>query len=544
MASDMNRRKFLGTTAAAAAAFTIVPRHVLGGPGFIPPSDKITVAHVGFGTEAIREVGNLLENPAVQLTAVCDVEKDGVNYLEWGKGQIRDTIRRYLEEPNWREGKDWVPGGRDVGKEVIEKYYAKKRGSDNFKGVNTYVDFREMLEKEKDLDGVKVMTPDHMHATVSLAVMKKGKHVMVHKPLANRITEGRMIIEAARQSKVVTHFMPANTGVAHQQVQGWIKEGAIGTLREIHNWSMRPVWPQYANLPTDKLPIPKDFNWELWLGPVPDRPYHPWYTHTTFRGWYDFGGGAIPDMGIYSLWPIFQLYNLDPPYAVETTPGTVCQVVDKDVCARIQNDWSFPFSSSARMRFPAKGDRAALDLFWYDGGVRPATPEELTVDGRELFAEGMLYVGDKGKILAGFNSDSARIIPESKFTEFRTARNIPAPAPLERPSGPPGFGGSAGAAGGNRGGSAAAAQRPANQPGRSNDATAWVEAVKGGPRPYGDFLLAGPITEAFNLVAISYRLGGKRLLWDTAAMKITNIEEANKYLTREYRKGWEMGPAV
>jgi hypothetical protein len=541
MAPDMNRREFLGSTAAAAAAFTIVPRHVLGGSGFIPPSDKITVAHVGFGTEAIREVGNLLENPSVQLTAVCDVEKDGVNYLEWGKGQVRDAIRRYLDEPTWREGKDWVPGGRDVGKELIEKYYAKKRASESFKGVNTYIDFREMFEKEKDLDGVKVMTPDHMHAVVSLAAMKKGKHVMVHKPLANRVAEGRLIIEAARQSKVVTHFMPSSTGVAHKQVQDWIKEGAIGTLREIHNWSSRPVWPQYTKLPTDKPPIPRDFNWELWLGPVPDRPYHPWYTHTTFRGWYDFGGGALPDMGIYSMWPLFQLYNLDPPYAVETTPGTVCEVVDGNVCAKIQNDYSYPLSSVARMRFAAKGDRAALDLFWYDGGVRPESPEELLADGRELFPEGMLYVGDKGKILAGFGSDGARIIPESKFTEFRTARNITAPPPLQAPIGP---GAGARGTGGPGGGRGAARGPMPYQPGRSNDATAWVDAVKGGPKPYGDFLLAGPITEAFNLVAISYRLGGKRLLWDTAGMKITNLPEANKYLAREYRKGWEMGPAV
>ena len=147
MKPDLNRRKFLGS-AAGAAAFTIVPRHVLGGPNYVAPSDKITLAHVGFGTEAIREVGSLLENPSVQLTAVCDVEKDGRNYLEWTENGVRDFVRRLLDEPNWRAGKDWVPGGRDVGKEIIETYYSKKRASDKFRGVNTYVDFRELLEKE------------------------------------------------------------------------------------------------------------------------------------------------------------------------------------------------------------------------------------------------------------------------------------------------------------------------------------------------------------------------------------------------------------
>jgi hypothetical protein len=531
MVPDMNRRAFLG----AAAAFTIVPRHVLGGPGYIAPSDKITLAHVGFGTQAIREVGGLLDDPNLQLTAVCDVEKDGVNYLEWGKNQVRESIRRLIDEPAWREGKEWTPGGRDVGKEVIETYYNKKRGSD-FRGVNTYVDFREMLEKEKDLDGVKVMTPDHMHSIVSIAAMRKGKHVMVHKPLANRVSEGRLIIEVARQTKVKTHFLPSSESPMVRIVADWISQGAIGTLREIHNWSSRPVWPQYANLPTDRPPIPKDFNWELWLGPVPDRPYHPWYTHTTFRGWYDFGGGSLPDMGIYSNWPIFQTFGLDAAYCIETTPSTVCQVVESNVCQKIENTWSYPFASTARMRFAAKGSRPTLDLFWYDGGMKPPTPEELASEGRVLNTEGMMFVGDKGKILAGFRCESPRIIPESKMTEFRQGRNIAAPPPLDEPT--------ARGMGRGAGGGAASSRAGANRTPQAPRQNAWVDAIRNGASSYGDFLLAGPITDTFNLVAISYRLGGKQLLWDAAAGKITNIPEANQYLTREYRNGWEEGPTA
>jgi hypothetical protein len=522
MHKDVDRRAFLGSAAATAAAFTIVPRHVLG-QGYVAPSDKITLAHVGFGTEAIRELASLLEHPAVQLTAVCDVEKDGVNYLEWAPYGIRDTIRRLLDEPNWRQGKDWVPGGREVGKEIIETYYAKKRAAEKFSGVNTYVDFREMLEKEKDLDGVKVMTPDHLHAVVAIAAMNRGKHVMVAKPLANRLLEGRLVVETARRTKVKTHFMPASISLGLQTAVGWVRDGAIGPLREIHNWSTRPVWPQYLTLPKDRPPIPKDFDWTLWLGPVPDRPYHPWYTHTTFRGWYDFGGGAIADMGIYSNWSVFQTFDLDAPYCVETTPSTACQVVEPGVCRKIVNDYAYPLACTARLRFREKGERPALDLFWYDGGIRPATPDELLSDDRALPDEGMLLVGEKGKILAGFECDNPRIIPESKFTEFRKSRSIVATPILKDP---------------NSGNTGRQDRNPKGALGRSNDARPWVQAVLGGPASFGDILLAQAITEALNLVAISCRMGGQRLIWDSAAARITNSDEANRYLGREYRTGW------
>jgi len=534
MKNEINRREFLGTAAAAATAFTIVPRAVLG-QGHVPPSDKITLAHVGFGTEAIREVASLLENPYVQLTAVCDVDKLGRNYLEWYPGSLRDGIRLMLEDPNWGNGMDWVPGGRDMGKEIIETYYAKKRAADKFSGVNTYVDFREMLEKEKDLDGVKVMTPDHLHGIVAVAAMNKGKHVMVAKPLSNRLAEARLVIETARRTKVVTHFMPANHNLGFRAAMQWVQQGAIGQLQEIHNWTSRPVWPQYLKMPTDRPPIPEGFDWTLWQGPVPDRPYHPWFTHTTFRGWYDFGGGAINDMGIYSNWTIFKDLALDAPYMVETSIASACEVVPHHSVATIRNDYSFPLAGNARMRFRAKADRPAIDIYWYDGGMKPPTPEELLAEDRSLPTEGMLLVGDKGKIMAGFEGDSPRVIPESKFTEFRKSLKInalpvpnpgDAPPPMRMQNGKPPL----------------AMYRPemrGSGPARSNDSRPWVDAVRNGSTTYGDFQLAGPISEAFNLVAISYRMGGKRLIWDAAAGKITNNEAANQHLGREYREGWK-----
>ena len=381
----LSRRQLMltGGAAAAAAAFTIVPRHVLGGAGFVAPSEKITLACIGFGTQAIREIGGILASPDVQVVAVCDVEKDGVNYLEWGKNEIRNGIRRLIGNPTWREGSNHVPGGRDVGKEVVETYYAKQRGKEHYKGCATYVDFRELLDKEKDVTAVKVMTPDHTHATISIAALKKGMNVIVHKPLANRLLEARAVIETARSKKIATHFMPASEGAGQKQAVDMIKNGAIGTLREIHNWSMRPMWPQFPTLPTDTPPVPAGFDWTLWLGPSLDRPYHPNYTHTNFRGWYEFGGGSIADMGHYSLWPLFQLLDLESPISVESTPSHVCTVSD-DICQRIKNDYSFPAACTIRMRFAPKGERAALDIFWYDGGIKPPVPEELMAENQEF----------------------------------------------------------------------------------------------------------------------------------------------------------------
>src|SRR6266571_2001324 len=230
----LSRRQFMLSGGVAATAFTIVPRHVLGGAGVVPPSEKITLACIGFGTQAIREIGPILASPEVQVVAVCDVEKDGINYLEWGKNQIRNEIRRLLENPKWREGSDHVPGGREVGREIVETYYAKRRGKERYNGCATYADFRELLENEKDVTAVKVMTPDHTHAVISIAALKKGMNVVVHKPLANRLLEARAVIETARSKKIATHFLPASEGAGQKQAVDMIKNGAIGTLREIH----------------------------------------------------------------------------------------------------------------------------------------------------------------------------------------------------------------------------------------------------------------------------------------------------------------------
>jgi len=509
MATDMNRRNFLGRAATSAAALTLASRQVLGGAGTVPPSERINVALIGCGTQGLRELLDMLAMPEIQVVAVCDPNKDSDNYVDWSKDGLRRAIAEGLGRPQWREGMVGIPGGREVAREVVELYYASKTASGQFKGCTSYADFRDLLEREKGLDAVRIMTPDHLHATIAIAAMKKGRHVVMHKPLANRVQEARWVIETARFTKVATHFLPANAGEQVLVAARWIKEGAIGRLREVHNWSNRPVWPQYPTIPTDRPPVPRDFDWDLWLGPSVSRPYHPHYTHAVFRGWYEFGGGPIADMGHYSLWSVFREFDLDDPVWVESTPSHVCSIADH-VSTRIQNDYSFPVASTIRFRFAAKGDRPGLDLFWYDGGMKPPTPEELEGENPELPAEGMMFVGDKGKILAGFLCENPRIIPEQRSREFEAAKATASPSPQER--------------GRSRAGRNAA----------------WVQAFKGGEPTDGNFLLAGPISEAFNLGAVSLRLGGKRLVWDAAAMRITNLPEANKYLVREYRKGWEL----
>ncbi|MCW5981933.1 MAG: Gfo/Idh/MocA family oxidoreductase [Bryobacteraceae bacterium] len=504
MNTDQGRRKFMGT-AAGAAAFAIVPRHVLGGPGVVSPSDKITLAYIGVGTQGLRELPSLLALDDIQVVSVCDPSKYAVEYRDWSKDGLLNGMRKALGKPDWRADLDGViPGGRDVGKDYVEAFYAAKRSDGKFKGCSSYADFRELLDKEKDLNAVKIMTPDHLHGVVSIAAIKKGKHVIMHKPIANRLKEARAVIQTARETGVATHFSPWDSNGSMEQVMAWIRQGAIGALREVHNWSNRPVWPQYAELPADKPPVPEGFDWDLWLGPEADRPYHPNYTHMVFRGWYDFGGGSMADMGQYSLWTVFNALDLGAPESVEPMMTHHC-IFNGGVAARVKNDFSFPDACAVRFRFPARGARKALDLVWHDGGMRPPTPEELYSDPEGLPAEGMMFVGDKGKILAGFRVENPQLLSE------RAKRKPPAEPP---------------------------ARRREREPGRASPGMQqWIAACRGGKQGPGSFVNAGPISDAANLYAVALR-ARQRLVFDAETVTVTNSAEANRYLAREYRSGW------
>ena len=502
--TGMNRRRFVELAATAAVGFTIVPRHVLG-KGFVPPSDKVTLAYIGVGTQGIRELLPLLQVPEIQVVAVADPNKQAIGYRDWGTTYLLDEIRKTINNPNWTPGGDnIIPGGRDNGKNIVDSYYANVRKDAKYKGCTAYVDARELLDKEKDLDAVKIMTPDHLHGVLAMAAMKRGKHVLVHKPLSNRLLEGKQVIQMARSNpKVITHLIPWDSNGSMTQVMDWINAGAIGKLTAVHNWTNRPVWPQYPELPTDKPPVPPGFEWDLWLGPEADRPYSPNYTNMVFRGWYDFGGGSMADMGHYSLWTVFNALQLKSPTVVEPHRSHVCDF-NGSVPFRVNNDFSFPMASTVRFSYPANGNRGPVDLFWYDGGMRPPIPDELAMDGKELPEEGMMFVGDSGKILTGFNIQDPQIISGKKMEK-----------------------------------SAGAIADSKDQVQQTSAALPlFVNAVKTGKQYPGNFSEAEYLTEAVNLYAVALR-SNRLLKYDAANLKITNVPDANKYLSRNYRKGWD-----
>jgi hypothetical protein len=258
------------------------------------------------------------------------------------------------------------------------------------------------------------MTPDHLHAPVAIASMKKGKHVVTHKPIANRMHEARLTIDTAKKTGLGTHLLAWSNRPDYVTSKKWISEGRIGKLKEIHNWSNRPMWPQWQANPTEKPPVPKDFNWDLWLGPVPDRPYHPNYTHAVFRGWYDFGAGSIADMGHYSLFPLFLTLGINTPaISAEANATTTC-TLQNNVSVGVKNDVAFPLSCVIRFKFAAQTDLPPFDLFWYDGGMRPVTPDFLADSGESLEREGMMFVGETGRIIAGFRGENPKLYLQDK----------------------------------------------------------------------------------------------------------------------------------
>ena len=505
--SNINRRQFLGTSATVAAGFTILPRHVLGGKKYVAPSDRINLAYIGIGTQGIRELLPMLASPQFQVVAVCDPNKDAVGYKDWSPAGIKNEIRTAIKKADWEPGGDnSIPGGRDNGKSIVDTFYANVQPDLKYAGCKAYADFRQLLDKEKNIDAVKIMTPDHLHGIFSMAAMRRGKHVLVHKPLSNRLLEAKQVIQMARDSKVITHLIPWDSNGSMEQVMTWINGGNIGTLKEVHNWTNRPVWPQYPTIPTETPGVPSGLDWDLWLGPETQRAYHPNYTNMVFRGWYDFGGGSMADMGHYSLWTVFKALELEKPTLIEPNLSHVCGMHDPTPF-QIHNDFSFPMASSVRFKYPAKGNRPPIDLCWYDGGMRPPIPMELLDQNKELPAEGMLFVGDKGKILAGFNVDNPQLISGAGAN------------PNQNPP--------ASTAGRNQVERGAAALQ------------LFADAVHSGQQFPGNFREAEHITEAINLYGVALR-SWKMLKYDADNRTITNNPDANKYLSREYRSGWDI----
>ena len=498
----LNRREFITSAASIEATISIVPSSVIAGTGHVPPSDQLTVANIGCGTQGLREMGDLLKNPKIRLVAVCDVNKSSSDYIDWSPYGIRNTIRETIGDNSWWEGKPGIPGGRDIGQEYVEKYYAKNKPSGRYKGCASYEDYRELLDQEKGIDVVKIMTPDHTHAPIALAAMSKKINVVTHKPIANRLLEGRKVIQKANESGAITHLLAWSDRQEYRQMKVWMDAGLIGDLQEIHNWSYRPVWQQWTSRPTAAQPIPSEFNWQLWLGPVPDMPYHKQYTHNVFRGWYEFGGGSIADMGHYSLFPLFETLGIDRSPVSVRAYGTTTREEVNQVYQWVKNEVAFPASCTIKWKFPEQAALPAFDLFWYDGGMKPFACEELESEGKDIPDEGLLLVGSKGKILGGFRGENPVLLPEGSAMQGREAERI-----------------------------------NSQEVDRKTDL--WVESMLAGKQTPGSFTRAQCITDTINLGAIALRTG-KKIDFDAQKIQITNDPKAQDLLTRTYRAGWEI----
>ena len=437
----ISRRHFIGG-AAAAASFTIVPRHVLGGNGNTSPSDKLNIACVGAGGKGRSDVRDVSSE---NIVALCDVDE--------------------------------------------------KRAAETFNlhpKANRYSDFRKMLETEKNIDAVTVTTPDHTHAVIAMMAIKMGKHVFVQKPLTHSIYEARMLTEAARKARVATQMgNQGHSGEGIRLICEWIRDGAIGQVREVHAWTDRPgrYWLQGIDRPEETPPVPSTLDWDLWLGPAPYRPYHPFYAPHDWRGWWDFGCGAMGDMGCHILDPPFWALKLGYPVNVEASSTPV-------------NSETAPSASIIHYKFPARGGMPPVTVTWYDGGLMPPRPEELEPERQMGGSDGgVLFVGDKGSLMCGCYGSNPQLIPEAKMKAYK--------------------------------------QPPKTIPRSNGHHKDWINACKGGKPASSNFDYAGPLTEMVLLGNLAIRTG-KKLNWDGPNMRSANVPEANQYVHTQYREGWAL----
>src|SRR5215469_15091860 len=389
--TPVSRREFLEQGAGAALVFSVVPRYVLGGPGYVPPSDKVHIAFIGVGSQGLRVMLHFLKEPDVQGVAVCDPNKATADHPQWDTHEFCKSVRELLGVDS---GWDWLSpdqpialthalkvtsgvAGREPCQQIVNAYYATRQPSGKYNGCAAYSDYRELLEKQKDVDAVVVCTTDNLHAAVSAAAMKRRKHVFCQKPLTRTIYEARRLAEIARETGVATQIAVGNqASEATRLLCEWIWNGAIGPVREVQNWSTRPFWPQAIERPGQPQPVPEGLDWDLWLGPAPERAFNHAYLPFVWRGWTDFGSGALGDMGCYSFDTIFRVLNLEAPTSVEVSSSE-------------RYDETYPQSSIVHFNFPARSNMPPVKLTWYDGGLKPPRPEELE-ENRPLADEGLL----------------------------------------------------------------------------------------------------------------------------------------------------------
>ncbi|HZG24669.1 MAG TPA: Gfo/Idh/MocA family oxidoreductase, partial [Chitinophagaceae bacterium] len=370
-----SRRKFLRNASVAATGFFIVPRHVLG-RGFVAPSDKLNIAAVGAGGKGQSDIANFFKSGNANIVALCDVDD-------------RSSVK----------------------------------SRQNFPKAKYYKDWREMFDKEnKTFDAVSVSTPDHGHAVPTMAAMQMKKHVYVQKPLTHDIYEARMLTEAARKYQVVTQMgNQGSSGDGVRTMQEWYNAGLIGDAHTIRCWTNRPVWPQGIGAPTTKEEVPKELDWNLWLGPTEEHDYHQTYVPFSWRGFWAFGTGALGDMGCHIIDPAFKVVGLGYPSEVE------CSVADvyEKMWTPAYHPESCPAASSIILKFPGKQGKPDVKLTWMDGNIRPERPDELGPEEPMGNADGGAIIeGTKGKMMCGCYGADPTLLPLSKTKEVNVPKTI------------------------------------------------------------------------------------------------------------------------
>jgi predicted dehydrogenase len=472
-----SRRSFLRNTALATAGFFIVPRHVLG-RGYLAPSDRLIVAGIGVGGKGESDIMSFYKSGKADIGFLCDVDD------------------------------------RMAAKSV--KAFPKAR---------YYRDWRELFDKEsKSFDAVSVSTPDHNHAAPTLAAMQLGKHVYVQKPLTHDVYEARVLTEAAKRYKVVTQMgNQGASGDGVRQLREWYDAGIIGDVHTVYCWTDRPVWPQGIPWPTAKAPVPQGLDWDLWLGTAPYKDYIEKLVPFNWRGWWDYGTGALGDMGCHIIEPAFRVLDLSYISDVQASVGAVFV----DSFRRGEFPESAPPSSHITMHFPKTSKtKRPVTMHWMDGGIQPERPEELGAN--EVFGDGgngTLFIGTKGKMMCGTYGFNPRLLPTSRTAEVKVKQKYPRV---------PG--------------------------GHEGHYAQWVEgclAGHGKKEMSSPFEIAGPLTEALLMANLAIRghdirrpkADGKgfnypgryiKLLWDNNDMKVTNLDEVNQFIKRNYRQGYSL----
>jgi hypothetical protein len=449
----MKRRSFLRTAAATAVSIQIVPRHVLGGVGTVPPSEKLNIASIGVGGMGASDIGSLANGP-INMVGLCDVQEGNLN-----------------------------------------------RMSERFPAAKKFNDFRKLFDAlDKQIDAVSVSTPDHMHAPITMTAIHHGKHVYCQKPMAHTIYEARQITAAAKKANLVTQMgIQIHSNIEYRMATILIQEGAIGKIKEVHSWSNRPGWPQGGDRPKGSNPVPKDLHWDLWLGVAPERPFVAGvYEPFKWRGFLDFGCGALGDMGCHIIDPPFTSLALTSPISVEASgPGCTAEM--------------FPKWETIRYEFPGTKYTAdkTVTLTWHDG-KRPMDgsndlvanqPAESLIPldkDRHLPDGGSIFIGEEGCILLP-HVGGPQLLPREKFQAYK---------------------------------------RPKLK--GQDHYVQWVNACLGKDKTSANFDFSGPLTETVLLGVLAARYPGKRLEWDAANMKVTNLADANEHLRIAYRKGWEV----